>query len=149
MSAITAPLRRTDQAATRRRTRHLRVAPEPVERHVLVYVLAMLIIGGAVVFGAVSFNALAAGQAVEARTLDAQVAEAERLYAQLVADVAALEDPARIRQVALDLGLEPTAPARYVALDRNLPADGAPSPADALATNPDPLKPLLSQERTR
>lgn len=149
MSAITAPLRRTDETARHRRSRHLRVAPEPVERHVLVYVLAMLLVGGAVVFGAVSLNALAAGQAVEARTLDAQVAEAERLYAQLVADVAALEDPARIREVALDLGLEPTPPARYVALDRNLPADGAPSPADALATTPDPLKPLLSQERTR
>jgi hypothetical protein len=127
VSAVTAPLRRAhDERAQRRR--HLRVVEEPVKRHTLVYVLAMILVGGAVIFGAVALNALAAGAAVEARELEAQVADSERLYAQLVADVAALEDPARIREAALELGLEPAAPARYVALERNLPADGAPAP---------------------
>lgn len=146
MSAVTAPLRRADEVQAPRR-RHLRVVEEPTPRHTLAYVLVMIVVGAAVVFGAVTLNALAAGSAVDARELDARVAESQRLYAQLVADVAALEDPARIREVALDLGLEPAVPARFVALERNLPADGAPTPVEALDAAADPLKPLLSQER--
>lgn len=145
MSAVTAPLRRARDERVPRR--HLQVVDEPVKRHTLAYVLVMIVVAGGIVFGAVALNALAAGAAVEARGLDAQVAESERVYAQLVADVAALEDPARIRQAALDLGLEPAGPARYVALERNLPADGAPAPTEMPDATPDPLKPLLSVER--
>lgn len=146
MSAVTAPLRRAhDDRAARRR--HLRVVDEPVKRHTLAYALVIILTGGAIVFGAVALNALAAGASVEARALEAQVAESERVYAQLVADVAALEDPARIREAALELGLEPAGPARYVAVERNLPADGAPAPTELPDATPDPLKPLLSVER--
>lgn len=146
MSAVTAPLRRTRDTAPERR-RHLRVVDEPVVRHTLAYALVMIAMVGATVFGAVALNALAAGASVEARELDVHVAEAERVYAQLVADVAAMEDPARIRATALELGLVPSGPARFLELDRNLPADGAVTPAERLGDTQDPLKPLLSVER--
>jgi hypothetical protein len=104
------------------------------------------VLGGAI-FGTVSLNALAAGYAVEARELDRRVADAERSYAQLVADVATLEDPARIRSAALELGLVPAGPGRHVVLARNLPADGAVPDIEVPGRTADPLKPVLSVER--
>jgi hypothetical protein len=146
MSAVTAPLRRSRDTAPDPRP-ELRVVSEPVVRHTLAYALVMIVVVGACVFGAVALNALAAGAAVEARALDTQVAEAERTYAQLVADVASLEDPARIRETALELGLVPSGPARFVTLERNLPADGAVVVSERPEATQDPLKPLLSVER--
>lgn len=146
MSAVTtAPLRRARTAPAERR--HLEVVTDPRPRHTLVYVLVTVLVVAGAVFGAVSLNALAAASAVEARELEARVADAERLYAQLVADVAALEDPARIREAALDLGLVPAGPGRHVVLDRNLPADGAVSALERVDGPADPLKPVLSVER--
>jgi hypothetical protein len=146
MSAVTAPLRRSREVAPDT-GRHLHVVDEPVVRHTLAYVLVMIAVVGASVFGAVALNALAAGAAVEARALDAYVNEAERTYAQLVADVASLEDPARIRETALELGLVPAGPAHFVPLERNLPADGAVVANERPGATQDPLKPLLSVER--
>lgn len=145
MSAVTAPLRRSRETAPDP-ARHLRVVGEPVVRHTLAYALVMIALLGATVFGAVGLNALAAGAAVEARELDAQVAEAERNYAQLVADVAAMEDPARIRDMALERGMVPSGPARFITLERNLPADGATAPIERAGDTTDPLKRLLSVE---
>jgi hypothetical protein len=147
MSAVTAPLRRRRQAPARRPRRHLEVVAEPAVRHTLAYALMMVVVLGGAVFGAVALNALAAGAAVEARELDGHVADAERRYAQLVADVAALEDPARIRDVALELGLVPSGPMRYVLVDRNLPSDGVSTSAVPPGGAADPLKPLLSVDR--
>jgi hypothetical protein len=147
MSAVTAPLRRAREDVAARRRRHLQVVAEPVPRHTLAYAIVMILVIGATVFGAVTLNALAAGTAVEARELELHVADAERTYAQLVADVAALEDPARIRAGALELGLQPSSPARFVVLERNLPADGAVPPIARPGSTADPLKPLLSVER--
>lgn len=147
MSAVTAPLRRVREDAAARRRRHLRVVEEPVTRHTLAYAIVMILVAAATVFGAVALNALAAGTAVQARALDLHVADAERTYAQLVADVAALEDPARIRATALELGLVPAGPVRFVSVDRNLPADGAVPAIERPGSAADPLKPLLSQER--
>jgi cation transport ATPase len=146
MSAVTAPLRKSRETSPDPR-RHLRVVDEPVVRHTLAYALVMIAIVGASVFGAVTLNALAAGAAVEARGLEAQVSEAERAYAQLVADVAALEDPARIRETALDLGLVQAGPSIFVPVDRNLPADGAVVDDTRPVEPQDQLKPLLSVER--
>jgi hypothetical protein len=144
VSAVTtAPLKRTRTAPADRR--HLEVVSDPRPRHTLLYALVTIVVLGAAVFGAVSLNALAAASSVEARELEARVAVAEREYAQLVADVAALEDPARIRQAAHDLGLVPAGPGRHVVLDRNLPADGAVPPIDRVEA--DPLKPMLSVDR--
>lgn len=146
MSAVITSPRRSREAAPDPRP-NLRVVDEPVVRHTLVYALVMIAVVAASVFGAVTLNALAAGASVEARALEAQVSEAERTYAQLVADVASLEDPARIRETALELGLVPPGPARFVPLERNLPADGAVAETDRPDTTQDTLKSVLSVER--
>ena len=144
MSAVTALQRRRDAAPDRR---HLQVVDTPPKRHTLAYALMIVAVLGVTIFGAVAFNALAAAAAVESRALDAHVAEAERTYAQLVADVAELEDPARIRAAAEDLGMVPAGPVRHLTLERNLPADGAAPPTESATPTPDPLKPLLSAAR--
>lgn len=144
MSALTAPSKhlRVDDPQ-----RHLEVVGEPQKRHTLLFALVIIAVLGGAVFGTVTLNALAAADAVQARELDRRVGEAERVYAQLVADVAALEDPARIRGAALDLGLVPGGPGRHVQLARNLPADGAVTELDGAGPAADPLKPVLSVER--
>ncbi|MEX2549660.1 MAG: hypothetical protein WD638_05510 [Nitriliruptoraceae bacterium] len=147
MSAVTAPLRRSRPTLLPDDQRHLRVVDEPTTRHTLAYALAMIVVFAAAVFGAVSLNALAAGASVEARALESHVAEAERVYAQGVADVAELEDPARIRAAARELGMVPAGPVRHLALERNLPADGAVPDTRTDRGTPDPLKPLLSADR--
>ncbi len=144
MSAVTALQRR---ARPEPDGRHLQVVDAPARRHTLVYALAIVLVLGAATFGAVALNALAAAAAVESRTLDAQVVDAERQYAQLVADVAALEDPARIRAAAEDLGMVSAESVRHLQVERNLPADGAAPPIETPGARPDPLKPLLSAER--
>jgi hypothetical protein len=147
VSAITAPLRRTRPEPERSAQRHLRVVEEPAPRHTLAYAIVMILVFAAAVFGAVSLNALAAGASVEARALEAHVTEAERVYAQLIADVATLEDPARVRAAALEIGMVPPGPVRHLSLDRNLPADGAVPETRTPDAAADPLKPLLSAER--
>jgi hypothetical protein len=125
----------------------LTVVADPRPRHTLAYVLTMLVLLAGAVFGAVALSALAAAEAVEARSLERQVAAGEREYARQVAEVAALEDPGRIREAALELGLVPSGPARHLHLDRALPADGAVVEAPLPETASDPLKPVLSAER--
>jgi hypothetical protein len=146
VSALTAPLRRAPAPEPPRR-RHLRVVEEPRPRHTLRYTLLIILVLGAAVFGTVALNAMAATNAVESRELTARVADAEREYARLVADVAALEDPARIREAGLDLGLVPASGGRHVVLERPLPADGAVDEAVEPGSTADPLKPVLSVER--
>lgn len=143
-------LRSTDRASVGGRDEHgpqLRVVEDPPKRHTLAYALVMVVLLGASVFGAVTLNALAAGEAVRARELQVQVADAERAYSALIADVAALEDPGRIRDAAHELGLVPAGPARHVVVDRNLPADGVVVEAILPETTSDPVKPILSAER--
>ena len=147
MSALTAPLRRAPAPEPVRRRPHLRVVEEPRPRHTLRYTLLIITVLGAAVFGTVALNAMAATNAVESRELTARVAEAEREYARLVADVAALEDPARIREAGLELGLVPASGGRHVVLERPLPADGAVDDAVEPGSTADPLKPVLSVER--
>lgn len=147
MSAITAPLRRTRPELEGPAQRYLRVVEEPAPRHTLAYAIVMILAFAAAVFGAVSLNALAAGTSVEARVLEAHVTEAERVYAQLIADVAALEDPARVRAAAMEIGMVPPGPVRHLSLERNLPADGAVPETRTPDAAADPLKSLLSAER--
>jgi hypothetical protein len=92
-----------------------------------------------VVMGAVSLNALAATDAVELAQLEAEVVEAERSWRTAVADVAALEDPARIRMLAEQMGMEPTRQ-RFLVPTQPLPGDRA-------AVDPsDPNKALLTTD---
>ena len=144
MSALTSPLRRARWHQEERRRRHLRVVEAPPRRHTLAYALVVIVVLAGAVFGAVTLNALAAQAAVETRELNAHVAEAERSYAHMVAEVASLEDPSRIREAALELGLVPAGPRRQLALERNVPADGAVSEVERLEGAADPLKPVLS-----
>jgi hypothetical protein len=146
VSAVTAPLKRTRTVAAPDRRPHLEVVGEPVRRHTFLYALLIMATLAGAIFGTVTLNALAAATAVEARELDARVATGERLYAQLVADVAALEDPARIRAAAEELGMVASGPGRLLVLERNLPADGAVSAVDSPSGAADPLKPVLSLE---
>jgi len=147
VSAVTAPLRPARAKPVARPRAQLRVVTPPRRRHTLVYLLAVVATVAAGVFGAVTLNALAAGAAVEVRELEAAVVTAERSYAQLVAEVAALEDPERIRTAALEFGMLPAGPGRYVELTRNLPADGAVRGAEVAPRTTDPIKPLLTMER--
>lgn len=147
MSAITAPLRRSRPRAETASPPALRLVDEPVVRHTLAYTVVMVLLLAAAVFGAVSLNALAAGASVEARELEAHVTTAERRYAALVAEVAALEDPARVRAAAQELGMVAPGPVRHLGLERNLPSDGVLPGSRTPDVTTDPLKPLLSLER--
>lgn len=146
MSAVTAPLRRAPAPGQPPR-RHLRVVDETRPRHTLRYALLIIVVLGAAVFGTVALNALAAANSVESRELSARVADAEQQYARLVAEVAALEDPARIREAGLELGLVPAEGGRHIVLERSLPADGAVDETVPAGATTDPLKPVLSVER--
>lgn len=108
---------------------------------------ALLTIGtaAAALFAAVGLNAAAAQSAVVARQLESDVRTAERRHAELLVEVTELEDPARIRARALELGMVPAPAARHLVLRRAVPADGAPDAAVPAVA--DPLKPVLTQER--
>lgn len=143
MSATPLPLQRRSGGRPQ-----LRVVPEPRQRHTLAYTLVIIALSGVVVFTTVAFNALAAGDAVRARELENEVVDAEQRYGELVAEVARLEDPARIGRVAReDLGMVDPAGAEYLVLDRPLPEDGRGSEEVQAGSSTDPLKPLLSVER--
>ena len=147
MTATFTPRRVARPDEVREARPDLQVVPEPRTRHTLAYALVMLVLLAGSVFGAVALNALAAAEAVAARNLERVVADGEREYARMVAEVSALEDPGRIREAALELGLVPSGPARHLALERNLPADGAVVDRPLPEVGSDPLKPVLSAER--
>ncbi len=146
MSAATAPRRQSPLAAPPRprrdrARRHLRVVEDQPRRHPVVFLALYLVVATAVVLGAVSLNALAAGGAVEAKDLTSRVQQAERQHGLLVAEVAHLEDPARIREAAATAGLVRADSPRFLEPGRTLPSDTTPrAPGD------DELKPLLSAD---
>jgi hypothetical protein len=115
-------------------------------RMTLILALMTALVIVAAVFGIVGLKAMAANASVEARALEGQVAHAEVRYAELVAAVAAKEDPGRIRERAIELGLVPSTAARHLRLSRSVGADGLRHP-DAGEMIADPLKPVLTQGR--
>jgi hypothetical protein len=123
--------------------------PSPVTsgRRTLALALATALVIVAAVFGIVGLTAMAANAAVEARRLEISVAQAERDYAELVAAVAAKEDPGRIRELALELGLVPSTAARHLILSRGIDADGARRAEAVGMLVTDPLKSVLTQGR--
>lgn len=127
-------------AGPRRRRRHLRPVLEGPRSHPLLFFVLYAAIAIGAVVGAVTLNALAAEDAVRMRQLDAKVADAERAYGELVAQVAALEDPERIRMLAEQMGMEPTRQ-RHVVPAQSLPDD------HAAASTEDPLKPVRTAQR--
>ncbi len=122
------------------------VAVPATGRRTLVLALATAVVIVAAVFGIVGLNAMAANASVEARALERQVAQSERRYAELVAVVAAKEDPGRIRERALELGMIPSSAARHLVLARGIEADGM-RRTEVGVQIADPLKPVLTQGR--
>lgn len=145
MSAV--PLQRSRPAAAPAARRHLRVVPEPRRRHTLLFALLYLVVGAVMVFGTVTVNALAAADAVETERLEREVVAEERRYASLVAEVARLEDPARIEAAAAALGMVRAESPRQLVLERSLPADRHDADTVVAGGTTDPLKPVLSAER--
>lgn len=147
MSALSIARPRREAGPARTRP-HLRVVREARARHTLFFAVAYLLVAAGLVFAAVSLNALAAADAVTSRSLEQEVTAAERTYARLVAEVASLDDPARIRQVAADqLGMIPAEQVRYLRTVRNLPADGHVAEAVPVGATTDPVKTVLSANR--
>lgn len=146
MSAIATALRRPWAIVPARGVPRLEVVREPARAHTLAYAFAIIAVLAAAVFGAVALNAVGADASVRARELDLTIAASERAYADLVVRVAALEDPARLRERAVAMGMVPAGAARHVLLERPLPADGAMSSTDGEVLVGDPLKPILSVE---
>lgn len=141
MSATTAPLRRDGSAARPSRgRRHLRVVDRQPRRHTVLFLIIYLVVGAVVVMGAVSLNALAAGDAVEIRELGTRLDVDQRTYDQLIAEVASLEDPARIQRLAIEMGLVPAVRARHVQPAQELDVDQGAAPAA------DQVKSLIGQQ---
>lgn len=123
----------------------LRVVPDPA-RHPLLWAGAALLVLALGVFGAVAASALAAEGAVTAAQLEDAVGDARATHAELLVEVAALEDPARIASVAAELGLVRADQPRLLPVRRVLPADGAAADRGVEAgDSPDRLKPLLAR----
>lgn len=146
MSALQLPrrvLRRVGAVADATRHPRLVLVPPPA-RHPLLLTVASLVVLAIAVFGAVTFNALAADEAVLARDLDNRLRVAEADYGQLLAEVAALESPARVAAAAEELGLVRVDHPRQLRVRRVLPADGAAERSPEPGDRTDRLKPLLA-----
>lgn len=118
----------------------LRVVAEPSvapkRRRAVLWLSLSALVFCAAVFGVVALNAMTAAEAVEAREIERTIGGNERRLSQLVAEVAALEEPSRVRQLAQEMGLEPSGSLRFLPVDRGLPADH--SLDLALRARPDP-----------
>lgn len=113
----------------------LRVVARP--RRTARFALAVVVVAIAGVVGVVSLSALAAEAAFEARSLQEEVTDLSLRYDELTAEVASLEDPARIRAVAEnELGMVRTDSPTF------LVAEGVPRTGPALT---DRIKPVLHQ----
>ncbi|MFN2557754.1 MAG: hypothetical protein ABR592_12985 [Nitriliruptorales bacterium] len=127
----------------------LRLVPSLPRRRRLAFVVLLSTLATAAVFVTVAINALAAGDAVAALHAERAVEEAEGRYTELVARVARLEDPARIRRVATEeLGMVPARGAKFLVLERAPSEEHATDGERAGAgMQGDPLKPVLSVQR--
>lgn len=133
-------------------TPELRVVESPPRRHAVAWLLGHAAVIVVTVLFAVSLNALAAGDAVRARDLENRVEVAERRYAHLIAEVAHMETPERIRREALQLGMVPAEDPTYLFLDgaQATPVDDERGPVMGPVEGTrdgDPLKPVLSVQR--
>jgi len=120
--------------------------PPARPRHTLLFSLLIIVLAAGAVFATVALNALAAGDAVRSQQLEDQLVAAQREHSRLIIEVAELEDPGRIRDVATtQLGMVPAREPGFLTPERALPADGLPADEVALGAQTDPLKPVLSQ----
>lgn len=116
------PLRSRPAARSRVSPPRLRVVEAP--RHPGRFLIVGLLIAGLGVFGTVSLNALAAEEVFEVRELEREVRELSFRYEELTAEVATLESPDRIREVAVhQLGMVPAHQPGYLRADRRVQGD--------------------------
>ncbi|MPZ86802.1 MAG: hypothetical protein GEU81_01790 [Nitriliruptorales bacterium] len=116
------------------------VAPPLRARRYLVIGLLLAAIG---VFGVVSLHALASEAAFQTRDLEQDVNRLALDYDDLVAEVAALESPQHIRQVATtELGMVPADAPVFLEAPEDAPL--APEPL-AMGEVTDPLKQALGR----
>ena len=109
----------------------LRVVPAP-PRYRTVVLIGVLLVGG--VFGIVALNAAAAKHSFAARALQTEVGDLTVLSDELAAQVAALEAPRRVREVATEeLGMVPARNPAVVVLDEPMQADPVAAPAPLIA----------------
>lgn len=117
------------------------VEPPQRARRYLVIGLLLAAIG---VFGVVSLHALATEAAFDARDLERDVDQLALDYDDLTAEVAALESPQHIKQVAItELGMVPASEPAYL----EAPEEDAPPTPEPLAMGEvtDPLKQALGR----
>ncbi len=142
-----APAPATPAAKERRATApSLRLVADTPARHTLTYLMLYVLLIGGTVFAAVSLNAMAASRSLQAHTLEREVTVQERDYAHLLAEVARLEAPSRIRAEALQMGLVVGGEPTYLFLERQLAADEVVGEV-AVGGEADRLKPVLSVSR--
>jgi cell division protein FtsL len=113
MSAVPLRLIRGDGAPSSPRLRLVATGPRTSR-----YALVLLVIAAIGVFGVVSVGAKTAEAAVEVRALEQDVDELKRDYELLTAEVAELESPERIREVAVEkLGMIEADDPSFVVVD--------------------------------
>ena len=96
--------------ATRERRPQLRVVDEPAKRRANLAVVTVLVVGGifAMLFGLVVFHTMLLQNQQRLDRLDSQVSDAQARYQSLRLQVAQLESPQRIMDVATQkLGMVP------------------------------------------
>jgi len=145
--ASVAPVRRTGRQPASpearepslRLVRSSKAASRSRSRHVGLWMVIMFGVFCASVFGVVALNAMTAAEAVEARDIEARIVANERELSRLVAEVAALEEPARIRMLAEESGMIVAPTTRFLPVQRSLAADaGFAAAFDARALTPLP-----------
>ena len=124
---------------------HLRVVDEPRRTGRWLALLGMLAVAALV--GIVSLSALSAEASYTASELEAEITELSYRYDELTAEVATLESPARIRQVAeQELGMVPSEQPAYLVLDGQV---GESSTAADVASEPPDVADSVQVGRAR
>lgn len=144
MSATTTAVARPKARERVRQTpprRHLRVVDRAPRRHTGLFLVVYVLVAAGFVLGAVSLNALAAQDSIAIRELNRELVVDQRTYDRLVADVATLEDPARIALLAEQMGMIPADGVRLVVPATGLDSDGLP----AATVGDDPVKSVIGQ----
>ncbi len=99
MSALPTAVRRPQVTAAPDRRPQLRVVQKPRRTWPFLLAIVVVVVGG--VFGILSLSALAAESAFAARELSAEIEALSIRYDELTAEVAHLESPERVRNVAM------------------------------------------------
>jgi cell division protein FtsL len=145
MNAVTLPKRPPEAGSGLGGEPDLWVVEPQRRRNTLWFALLIAAVCAAAIFLTVAINALGAADALPIAELEQQVAEAERHHRALVAEVAALEDPSRVADVAAEeLGLVPAEVTRHLVLEGPAPDRSQPTGRGPVAAGVVDLLPLES-----